>query len=66
MYKKMLEIRRCGKLAARCAAISCIMSIFLSITCHGEQTMQKEYLDANRLKYHGCFYKNDVLKNKKN
>ena len=27
--------------------------------------MQKEYLDATRLKYHGYFYKNDVLKNKK-
>ena len=40
------------------------VSIFPPTICKGDN-MSKNYLDVNRLKYHGYFYKNDVLKNKK-
>ncbi len=44
-----------------------LVLIICSIHLYAEKgiDMSKKYLDANRLKYHGYFYKNDVLGNKK-
>jgi len=42
-----------------------VISTLTPTFCNGEQTMPEKYLDGNRLKYYGYFYKNDVLKNKK-
>ena len=41
-----------------------IWSILHSLSCNGVN-MSKDYLGANRLKYYGYFYKNDVLGNER-
>jgi hypothetical protein len=45
--------------------IAAVISTLTPPFCNGAQTMPERYLDGNRLKYYGYFYKNDVLKNKK-
>jgi len=46
-------------------AFAVILSFLPTTICNGDQTMSEKYLNGNRLKYYGYFYKNDVLKNKK-